>query len=53
MTADQKRELGKLLDLHSVKAVYYEENTEGGSYHIIMKDEKDELVEDEILGEDL
>ena len=53
MTAEQKRELGKLLDLHSIKTVYYEENTKGGSYHIIRKDEKDELVEDEILGKDL
>ncbi len=53
MTADQKKELGKLLELHSVKAIYYEENTEGGSYHIIRSNEKDELVEDEILGDDL
>ena len=47
-------ELGKILDKIRVKTIFYEEtSTDGGAYHIIYYDEKDNTQEHTILGHDL
>jgi len=53
MTKEEKIELGKLLDNHMIKSIFYHERKKGGVYEIIRKDIKDDLIEDEIFGDDL
>ena len=53
MTIEEKLELGKLLDIHRIKTIFYEETSSKGVYHILRYNSKDILVQEEILGEDL
>ena len=53
MTTEEKKELRRLLDLHQIKSLFYtEKNNEGGTYHILRWDDKeDEWIEDLMEGE--
>lgn len=54
MKKREKVELGRLLDRHQVKSLYYEEESrKGGVYHLICRTQKGNLNEKEIYGADL
>ena len=54
MTKDEKMELGRLLDKHKIKSIFYHEHKKYGVYEIIRRDDNDnDLIENEILGSDL
>lgn len=57
MTRKEKVELGKLLDKHRIKSIYYTEilsgNTLRGTYFLIYPNANEELIEDTIYGIDL
>jgi len=53
MTTKEKIELVEILDRHSIQSIFYSERcTEGGVYHLILKEHgSDKLEEDWIVGE--
>ena len=53
MTTKDKIELVRILEKHGIKSIFYSEKcTEGGIYHLILKETgSDELEEDSIVGE--